>query len=125
MPSFASGVDFVVEPLFKDSKVQFVGKTNLPDGTTLMITFRGVNYTAQDKATVSNGNLKTTTFSKDGGYLPKGGYILEILTPIAAVQEPKIREIVGPNVENYKGNYVTTFNSDKIISFTKMNILVR
>lgn len=116
---FESGVDFVVEPLYKDGKVRFVGKTNLPDGTALMIEFRGVGYIAQNKAVVNGGSLETSTFSKDGSYLPKGGYILEVLTPIAAVQDPKIREIVGPNGENYKGSYVTTFNSDRIIKYTK------
>ena len=119
LPPFNSGVDFVIETLSKDGKVRFMGKTNLPDGITLMFTFRGVGYTAQNKAIVNAGTFETSSFSKEGGSLPKGGYILEILTPIAAVQEPRIRDIVGSNGENYKGNYVTTFNRDKIISYTK------
>ncbi len=35
LPSFESGAEMVVEPLYEVRKVRVVGKTNLPEGTLL------------------------------------------------------------------------------------------
>jgi hypothetical protein len=126
LPVFSDGVDFVIETLStQDNKIYFIGKTNLPDGTKLMFQLdnKDLNYIGQCTATVEKGIFKSEHFSNGGNPLKPGEYKLEVLTPIAAVQPNSIREIVGPNGENYKGQYIAKFNSDTIIKYIqKVNI---
>lgn len=74
-----------------------VGETNLPDGTELMVGLsrRKSSYSAQDKASVSNGKFRAGPFGQKGADLNPGEYTLEITTPLAAVQPAAVQQIVG------------------------------
>lgn len=116
---FSEGVDFVVEPIFKDRKVQFIGKTNLPDESDIMFTLKrtGYDYTVQDKTKVAIGEFKSLPMG--GNNLESGDYELEISTPYAFVQSNKVSEIIGKDGENLKGKYVFGENSGLRIKYIR------
>ncbi len=92
-------------PKVVDAQPSFRLKTNLPDGTKVMIALVDGSNRRGDSAVVSNGIIETTTFSNLGADLPQGEYQLEISTPV--VQSPKIISIVGKRGENYRGSLVS------------------
>lgn len=89
-------------------KPTVIGVTNLPDGTELMVTVkRGESgYMAQAKARVSNNGFRAGPFSQQGAPLNPGTYIIEISTPIAAVQPPAVRSVIGQDGSNLEGPLV-------------------
>lgn len=108
----AIDVYFEVETELSElKKVKFNGKTNLPDGTSLMISFKNdsINYWAQDKVTVSGGNFETSWFSdgsRPASRLASGTYVLIVSTPYVAVMDSSVKSILGERGENLTGKYV-------------------
>lgn len=88
-----------------DGRPTVIGATNLPDGTELMVTIRRPEsrYMAQDKARTSNGAFRAGPFSQKGGSLNPGVYTVEISSPIAAVQPPAVRSVIGHEGANLQG----------------------
>lgn len=89
-------------------KPKIVGETNLPDGTELMgsIDSKTIQYNASSKFSVQNGRFESETFSKNGSDLEAGQYTAKVLMPIAQVQTPEVRAVIGQNGENLKGSLV-------------------
>lgn len=89
-------------------KPKIVGETNLPDGTELggSIDSKTVQYNAGSKFFVQNGHFESETFSKNGSDLEAGQYTAEVSMPIAQVQTPAVRAVIGQNGENLKGSLV-------------------
>jgi len=88
------------------------GETNLPDGTDLMISIDSgtTKYNASSKAIVRGGHFQSETFSKDNSDLEAGQYISEVLMPVALVQSPSVRAVIGEKGENLKGSLVQQGN---------------
>ena len=87
---------------------KIVGETNLPDGTELRgsIDSKTIKYNAGSKFFVRNGRFESETFSKNQNDLEAGQYTAEVSMPIAQVQTPAIRAVIGQNGENLKGSLV-------------------
>lgn len=101
-----------LEPIFIEAPSKIVGarpsfrlKTNLPNGTKVMIALVDNLNRRGTSTVVSNGVIETTTFSNLGDNLQQGEYRLEISTPV--VQSPEILAIVGERGENYRGSLVS------------------
>lgn len=109
-----------VKEIADAGKVQFEGTTNLPDGTELLASLSNNDgYGGQSQVVVNNGKFKTEEFSKGGKALESGTYKIEILMPIASVQPEPVKELIGENSENLKGEFVKDGDLGKIVEFSK------
>jgi hypothetical protein len=64
--------------LNEGSRPRFRVFTNLPNGESILFTLQRGSYTAQDKATVRNGESVTGLFGYNGGQFPPGVYSLQL-----------------------------------------------
>ena len=89
-------------------KPKIIGETNLPDETELggSIDSTTVKYNAGSNFFVRNGRFESETFSKNQNDLEAGQYTAEVSMPIAQVQTPAVRAVIGQNGENLKGSLV-------------------
>lgn len=94
----------------------FTVSTNLPDGTTLMLTLFSTDnsYRAQDRVYVYNGKATSGVFTNKGSSL-SGEYTLEVTMPVANQQSKDVQKIIGSDCEYLKGNLVTTSSVGKIV----------
>lgn len=85
----------------------FTVSTNLPDGTSLMLTLFSADnsYRAQDKVYVYGGKATSSVFSNKGTSL-NGEYTLEVLMPVASQQSKEVQKIIGSNCEYLAGELV-------------------
>lgn len=97
-------VDINVEP---NSDNSFFITTNLPDGTELMLALSGKGYLAQDKVYVGEGCATSSVFTNHGAAL-EGVYELEVMMPIATVQNDFVKHFIGDNGQYLKGPYVSS-----------------
>lgn len=83
----------------------FSGLTNLPDGTSLILTVRSkkIGYMAQDEVTVIDNKFSSNKFSKDGSPLIPGIYTVDISSPLSSLQPNSVNNIVGIEYENFVG----------------------
>jgi hypothetical protein len=81
------------------------GKTNLPNGTKLIIsvTRKEASYNAQDSVKVADGQFRTARFSQKGVDLSPGKYSVEVLMPFPAVQSDAVRAVIGERGEKLTG----------------------
>lgn len=95
------------------------GRTNLPDGTSLLITISRAasGYSAQTKVKVVKGAFRSERFSQRGADLNDGKYELEIMMPISQVQIPTVRAVIGKEGENLSGPLVSRGNLGKIVEY--------
>jgi hypothetical protein len=93
--------------LTADKKLVVNGKTNLPDGTELLISVESssVNFNAQTKSKVEKGEFAVTGIGSNEG-MTKGQYQLEVVMPIPTTQSEAVRAIIGSNGENLRGPFV-------------------
>lgn len=87
-------------------KIRFQVSSNIPDGTPLMFTLRGIKYMAQCKSVVDNGFFSSEWFSDHGNPIKHGFYTIEISCPIYDVLPEKIKEVFGERNRNICGHYV-------------------
>lgn len=114
-------------------KPVIVGKTNLPDGTDLMISIKRASssYSGQSKVKVSNGAFRTGPFTQKGAAFNPGTYELKVTTPYAQVQPKAVQAQIGERGEKLQGvltkkgstsrqvEYKTTFKVDGVVSAEK------
>ena len=88
------------------------GTTNLPDGSSLMISIRRpqAKYFAQATTTVLNGAFTAGPFSARGAPVPPGEYEIDVTFPLAFTQSPAVQEVVGRDNENLTGPLVVKSN---------------
>jgi hypothetical protein len=91
--------------------LQIKGKTNLPDGTKLMIHLScpEIGYDAGDPAIVANGKFETSWFSNSTRTLNRledGKYVLEISTPTVSVHDESVKKVLGENGRNMTGKLI-------------------
>jgi len=82
-----------------------VGKTNLPNGTKLMVTLsrRESSYMAQANAVVSDGQFRAGPFSQKGVPLNPGAYQIAVSSPLAALQPQSVRAVIGQDGSMLEG----------------------
>jgi hypothetical protein len=87
------------------AKPEVVGVTNLPDGTLLMITLsrKESAYAAQAKASVSGGAFRAGPFSRQGSDLSPGKYVIDIGSPLTALQPASVQLAFGPSGSKLRG----------------------
>lgn len=97
------------------------GTTNLPNGTTLMLSLRqqATKYFAQSKATVADGRFTSEPFSKNGAALAKGDYELDIVMPLASLQPEAVQKVIGKKCELVSGPLVKVSGLGKTVEFSK------
>lgn len=102
------------------------GKTNLPDGTSLIVgLYRSQgNYNAQNEVTVYGGEFSTQPFSSRGDDLSPGVYSLEITMPIARVQSQRVKDVIGDEGQHLRGKLVkNSAYGSKVVNY-KTNIKI-
>jgi len=90
--------------------VRIEGRTNLPEGTKLLIGLRSKAsaYFAQSESTVlSGGSFVSDWFSKLKKAVPPGSYTIEISSGISASQPELVRSIIGKMEERLSGSLVS------------------
>ena len=88
-------VEVSAEPESSAKGTKIAGKTNLPDGSRLLLTLsRGKGYTAQDKATVLGGSFISAYFTDAHRHLSPGKYKLSIIMSVLD-QNKTVRSLVG------------------------------
>ena len=87
----------------------FTVTTNLPDGTSLILTLfsKDNSYRAQDKVYIFGGKATSAVFSNNGMNL-SGEYTLEVIMPIATQQSKEVQKVIGRDCEYLAGDLVTT-----------------
>lgn len=90
-----------------DGRVLVTGKTNLPEGTKLMVSMsnKTTGYRAQDESSVVGGKFSAGPFGYKTG-LTDGVYLIDISTPASAVQPKSVQAIIGKMGENLTGDLV-------------------
>lgn len=99
-------VNLGLEIVENQGKVVFLGETNLPNGTEIMVTLsNNSGFTAQDKTSVQSGSFESGPFSDKGNSL-SGNYNVKISTPTANVQPSSVKDIIGENGINLTGSLI-------------------
>lgn len=91
-------------------KPRLVGTTNLPDGTSLMVSVQdklGGYYRAQSTTEVKFGYFVVGPFTAKGAALREGEYLADLTMPSPSAQSPRVREIIGQKGENLRGESVS------------------
>jgi len=103
------------------SKPVIVGRTNLPAGMELMVSLRRNEnaYFAQAKAAVANGQFQAGPFSQKGVPLNPGRYLIEVSSPLATLQPPSVRAIIGQKGENLRGVAARVAFGEKVVAFSQ------
>ena len=89
-----------------DGKIRFQVSSNIPEGTPLIFTLRGKNYTAQCKLVVGNNVTTSEWFSDKGNSIKDGFYTINVSCPIHSVLPDNIKKIFGERNRNIYGPYV-------------------
>lgn len=122
--AFALDVQIRVSAEVKES-VTIVGVTNLPHGSQLLISLRRpqAKYFAQAKTVVVNGVFRAGPFTANQSTPPPGDYFVDVTFPLAHVQAPEVRKLIGENSEKLRGKLVvkSTLGTYAELS-TKLNI---
>jgi hypothetical protein len=84
------------------------GKTNLPNGTVLMISIEGKSnyYGGGARAIVENGRFSAGPLYNASSPMKPGTYSLEIVTPFVDLQPAEVRKIMGNAGANLAGPLV-------------------
>lgn len=87
-------------------KIRFQVSSNIPEGTPLIFTLHGKDYTVQCKS-VAGTNVSTSEWFSDGGNPIKNGfYTIGVSCPIYSMLPQKIKKIFGERNRNIYGQYV-------------------
>jgi len=95
------------------------GKTNLPDGTELMVRISRAhsNYSAGTKVKVASGAFRSEQFSQHGDDLNPGTYKVEISMPGAPLQTDAVRAVIGMKGEKLSGPLVRKGIVGKVVDY--------
>ena len=111
MPHFAWALSAAITATLEGGdRPMVVGRTNLPDGMEFGVTVmrRDNSYIAQSKAVVSAGQFRAGPFSEKGAPLGTGTYQIEVTSPLASLQSPSVRTVIGQDGEKLDGPLAKT-----------------
>jgi hypothetical protein len=102
---YAADIEYINAQVIGNKKPKVKINTNLPDGLELAVDINkiGGGYADGYNIKIKNGEVLTNEFTKDGGPLPSGEYMVMILTAGAAFLPENIQKIIGENGENLIG----------------------
>ena len=98
----------VTATLEGEARPAIVGRTNLPDGTELMVELsrKESSYAAQDKVSVKGGAFRAGPFTQKGANLNPGTYLVTVTMPVAAVQPTSVSSAIGEGGSKLEGPLV-------------------
>jgi len=98
------------------SRPMVIGTTNLPNGTEILVTVRGVDvdFSAGSNVFVKDGLIKAGPFGPSSG-LKWGHYVFEAIMPISEVQTASVRKIIGDHGEYLSGSHVFSEKLGKVV----------
>ena len=103
-----------------------VGKTNLPNGTQLMISVERTEngYGGDAKTLVINGEFEAGPFKINGGHLTPGIYGVSVILVEPTTQLQHVKEVIGSSGKKLTGKLVKTYatGSKGAIYKTKFSI---
>ena len=106
---YSRALDVVIKVIVtREGMPWILGTTNLPDGSTLLISLsrQEAKYSAQHIAVVSNRRFTVGPFTQKGAALPPGDYQIEVVFGIARTQPRSVRDVVGESNEKITGSLV-------------------
>lgn len=84
-------------------RLMFRVSSNIPNGTPILLTLKGINYQAQCKAFSENGTFESEWFSDHGNDLKAGFYTLQISCPVYNVLPDEVKDVFGERNRNIYG----------------------
>jgi len=96
-------------------RARFSGKTNLPDGTSLSFSMKGLPNRSlrQSKGTVRAGAFTSEWFGSPGGQgMPDGRYEVGVTVPFYNVQPESVKAILGSKLDLMEGPLVHWMNPE-------------
>jgi len=108
-----------IEPHRIDSRhVSFTGKTNLPDGTRLMVTLISPpsSTASQTKVTVQGGALRTEKMTL--GTNPGKKYMVEFTLGLPVFQPPAVQAVLGKHGEKIGRSNATDSLGSRMLEWT-------
>ncbi|MCE5287504.1 MAG: hypothetical protein LLG02_16905 [Pelosinus sp.] len=109
-------VEFGIEPEQKNGQLEIRGRTNLPDGTDLVMVLSNNSYASESKVRVLNGSF-SKQFSMDGKRLEVGLYNLQISVS-TVMQDEAIQKRIGKHGEMLSGAFVAK-SPGNIVNYAK------
>lgn len=104
------GMEFEISASIKvesdNGKLRFTLSSNIPQGTPLIFSLRGIKYHAQSKVSVSGTETLSEWFSDKSNPIKNGFYTIEVTAPIDRVLPKEVQEIFGERNRNIYGRYV-------------------
>jgi hypothetical protein len=106
------------------SGLRIDGRTNLPEGTELMVSVQRGPVLAGTKVIVRNGRFSADLYPRQGQPIPSGNYDIEVSTPFADLQPQSVKSVLGPDYSAVTGPLVVPSQfGGRIIDYTaKVNI---
>ncbi len=108
----------IEDPRPEDGKPSFRARTNLPDGTEIMVSLEGADLYRDTKVVVTAGCVEAGAFSDKGNDLPNGVYQVEFLMPYVWVQPEPIQALLGDGA-NLKGSLVERDDAGTTLSVAR------
>ena len=98
----------------------FEGRTNLPDGTELMLSIARPPVVGGDKATVAEGRFGMDILPKGGQPIPNGSYEVEVSTPLGDLQPADVKAQLGSEYEALTGPLLvkSSVSGARIVDYT-------
>ncbi len=95
-----------------------LGKTNLPDGMSLLVGVRArqKKFFGQAHAVVNGGVFRAGPFGSAEAPLAPGPYSVEISSPLPPLQPREVRSIIGANGEQLHGKLVRKSFGANVVS---------
>ncbi|MEE9614095.1 MAG: hypothetical protein V3W31_03950 [Thermodesulfobacteriota bacterium] len=95
-----------------DGRISIYGKSNLPDGTELLVSLvnEKTGFQAQDTSAISNGKFSFLPLGSKTGLNP-GDYVVNIIMPLPHVQPEHVKRIIGDKGQYLSGPLVSRDDS--------------
>jgi hypothetical protein len=109
-------LEIVATPLQNGARI--AGRTNLPDGTSLMLGLQRGPVGAGPEVTVRNGAFSADVFPRDGAAIPPGRYEVSVSSPLGDLQPDVVRDQLGSSYEALTGPLLRRDDIGRMIRYT-------